>query len=94
MAPDAVSRSEHTAPTTYRLEGTLYRPRVREGSWRIGRGAAGLPDAEVYELAPADGESAAALLKGDDRVLFFLDRNRRPLTGNARLAYTLDRVSK
>jgi hypothetical protein len=81
-------------PTTYRLEGTLYRPRVREGSWRIVRGSAGFPDAEVYELAPVHGESPGLLLKGDDRVLFFLDRNRRPLTGNARLAYTLDRSSK
>jgi len=26
-------------------------------------------------------------------VLFFLDRNRRPMTGNARNAYTLDRRS-
>ena len=78
-------------PTTYRLEGTLYALRPREGSWRITRGAAGLPDADVYELAPPNGESTALLLKGDDRVLFFLDRSRRPLTGNARNAYTLDR---
>jgi hypothetical protein len=79
-------------PTRYRLEGTLYGSRPREGSWRIVRGVPALPDAEVYELASADGESPALLLKGDDRVLFFLDRNRRPMTGNARHAYTLDRI--
>ena len=79
-------------PTTYRLEGNVYASRPREGTWRIGRGATGLADAEVYELAPPNGELPALLLKGDDRVLFFLDRNRRPLTGNARNAYTLDRI--
>ena len=78
-------------PTTYRLEGTLYGLRSREGSWRITRGTSASPDAEVYELAAVNGESTGLLLKGDDRVLFFLDRERRPLTGNARNAYTLDR---
>ena len=60
-----------------------YRSQPREGSWRITRGIPGLPGAEVYELAPANGESPASLLKGDERVLFFLGRDRRPLTGNA-----------
>jgi hypothetical protein len=79
-------------PTTYRLEGTLYGARPREGSWRISRGIPGAPDAEVYELGSTNGESQALLLKGDERVLFFLGRDRRPLTGNARNAYTLDRL--
>lgn len=80
-------------PTRYRLEGTLYGSRPREGPWRIIRGAPGLGEAQVYELGPVNGESPALLLKGDDRVLFLLDRNRRPLTGNARNAYTLDRMA-
>jgi hypothetical protein len=80
-------------PARYRLEGTLYGSRPREGSWRITRGTPALPDAEVYELSRTNGEPAALLLKGDDRVLFFLDGHRRPLTGNARNAYTLDRKS-
>ena len=78
-------------PTVYRLEGTLYRSTPREGTWRIARGVPGLPDAQVYELAPANGEAPALLLNGGDRVLFLLDRSRRPLTGNATNAYTLDR---
>jgi hypothetical protein len=80
-------------PTTYRLEGSLYRSQPREGSWRIARGIPILPAAEVYELSAPKGKSPGWLLKGDDRVLFFLDRNRRPMTGNARNAYTLDRRS-
>ena len=35
----------------------------------------------------------AFLLKGYDRVLFCLDRNRRPMNGNAGNAYTADRRS-
>ena len=80
-------------PSTYRIEGSVYRAGSREGSWRIVRGTPGLPEAEIYELGAANGESTAFLLKGDDRVLFFLDRNRRPMNGNARNAYTLDRRS-
>ena len=78
------------APTTYRLEGTLYRSQPREGSWRVVIGDRGAPAAEIYELAASNGESPARLLKGDERVLFFLGRDGRPLTGNARNAYTLD----
>jgi hypothetical protein len=80
-------------PSTYRIEGTVYRAGSREGSWRIVRGTPALPEAEVYELDAVNGQPTAFLLKGDDRVLFFLDRNRRPMTGNARNAYTLDRRS-
>jgi hypothetical protein len=76
-------------PTTYWLEGSLYRTDAREGSWRIVRDG----NAELYELAPPQGESPALLLKGSERVLFFLDRQRKPLSGNARNAYTLDRRS-
>ena len=80
-------------PTTYTLEGSLYGLRRREGSWRVTRGIPVLPAAEVYELAPVNGEAPGLLLKASDRVLFFLDRERRPLTGNARFGYTLDRRS-
>jgi hypothetical protein len=78
-------------PTTYRLEGTLYGRHPREGRWQIAKGIPARSDAEVYELAAANGEAQVRLLKGDEHVLFFLDRERRPLTGNAGSAYTLDR---
>jgi len=78
-------------PTTYRLEGTVYGRRPREGRWQIAKAIPARTDAEVYELAAPNGEAQVLLLKGDDRVLFFLDRERRPLTGNAGSAYTLDR---
>jgi hypothetical protein len=78
-------------PASYRLEGTLYRSAPREGVWRIlRRPAARYP--EVYELAAAGSEAPVLLLKGDDGVLFFLDRQQRPMAGTAGNAYTLDRM--
>jgi hypothetical protein len=78
-------------PASYRLEGTLYRSRPREGAWRILRGAGTRPPA-VYELAASGSEAPVLLLEADDGVLFFLDRHQRPMAGTARNAYTLDRM--
>jgi hypothetical protein len=78
-------------PTTYKLEGTLFRSAAREGQWRVASGTPDDPKATVYELTPSSGQREMRLLKGDDNVLFFLDEQRRPLTGTARNAYTLDR---
>jgi hypothetical protein len=82
-------------PTTYEVEGTLHPHRPREGRWRIAQAAPAASNAAsnpvIYELAASGAEAPILLLKGDDRVLFFLDRSRRPLTGDGRFGYTLDR---
>jgi hypothetical protein len=79
------------APTTYKIEGTLYRRGIREGTWSIIAGTADDPGAVVYHLSPARSEAGLSLLKGDDNVLFFLDHDRRPLVGHADFSYTLNR---
>jgi hypothetical protein len=78
-----------SAPTTYRVEGTLHWQGAREGAWTIVRGAA---DATLYRLAATRTEAALSLMKGDDDVLFFLDRNDAPLVGHGEFSYTLNRV--
>jgi hypothetical protein len=78
-------------PGTYKVEGTLYGSGAREGAWQIQRGTPGEAGATVYTLQPAAGQRRLSLLKGDDNVLFFLDSERRPLTGTAGNSYTLDR---
>jgi len=80
-------------PTTYRLEGTLYRRNFREGKWSVVRGTATDPNAIVYKLEPTERESELSLLKGDDNVIFFLDGNRQPFVGHAEFSYTLNRAS-
>ncbi len=81
------------APAAYRVEGSLFGRRPRTGNWLLRRGIPGDPGATVYELAPAGGEPPVRLLRGDDSVVFFLDGEGRPLTGNAEFSYTLNRRS-
>ena len=81
-------------PTTYKIEGTLHRQSAREGTWSIIRGAKTDPNATVYRLDATQAEAALFLLKGDDNVLFFLDRNRELLVGHAEFSYTLNRVTR
>lgn len=79
-------------PTTYRLEGTLYRRNFREGKWSIVRGTASDPNAIIYKLESTPRESELSLLKGDDNVIFFLNGNRQPFVGHAEFSYTLNRA--
>jgi hypothetical protein len=78
-------------PSTYKVEGTLYRKAAREGTWSTVRGTRVDPQATVYRLAPTETDAALFLLPGDDNVLFFLDQNMRPLVGHAEFSYTLNR---
>jgi hypothetical protein len=84
--------SQTSAPTTYKVEGSLHRQHAREGTWSIIRGPATDSGAVVYRLRPVGAEGALMLLKGDDNVLFFLDGQHRLLIGNADFSYTLNRV--
>lgn len=84
---------ETSAPTTYKVEGSLFREGAREGTWSIGSGAATDAHAVVYQLNPTPTQPALLLLKGDDNVLFFLDQNRQPMVGHEEFGYTLNRVA-
>lgn len=77
-------------PTTYKIEGTLFRPKAREGKWTIQRGNINDPKATIYQLSSIT-EPALHLLKGDDNVIFFLDQNRMPMVGHCEFSYTLNR---
>ena len=83
---------ETSAPTTYKIEGTLHRRSAREGTWSITRGAATDPNAVVYRLGPTQTEAALLLLKADDNIMFFLNQNREPMVGHGEFSYTLNRV--
>jgi hypothetical protein len=78
-------------PTTYRLEGTLYRRNIREGKWSIVHGTETDPNAIIYLLEPTQTEAELSLLKGDENILFFMDGHRKPLVGHAEFSYTLNR---
>lgn len=74
------------APTSYKIEGSLFASGAREGSWNILN-----TPATVYRLAAAGGQPALSLLKGNDDVLFILGPDLKPIVGNADWSYTLNR---
>lgn len=84
------------SPTTYKIEGSLFRQTPREGKWSIVRGTAVANDANatVYRLEPARGQATLNLLKGGDDVVFLLDADLKPLVGHEDFSYTLNRVTK
>ncbi|MDQ6481117.1 copper resistance protein NlpE N-terminal domain-containing protein [Dyadobacter sp. LHD-138] len=79
-------------PTTYTWEGSLYRENVRKGKWIIVKGTKDFPDATVIQLDPDKPQESFFLLKGDDNVLFILDRNKNLMVGGSYLSYTFNRV--
>jgi NlpE N-terminal domain len=80
-------------PTTYMLKGTFYRQRIGEGKWAVIRGTKTNPDAIVYQLDPDKAQGSLFLLKADDNILFFLDKEKNLLVGNGDFSYTLNRGS-
>lgn len=78
-------------PTRYQLKRTLHRQSVIEGPWTIVKGASADPNAIVYLLDPGKPGYTLYLMKGDDHVLFFLDKERNLLVGNTLFSYTLNR---
>jgi hypothetical protein len=77
-------------PTTYKIEGTFFRPSARAGNWTTLHGRPGDPAATIFQLSSPTGP-ALLLLKGDDNVLFLLDEERAPLVGHCEFSYTLNR---
>lgn len=79
-------------PAAYRLRGTFFRERIVEGTWAIVRGTKANPAAVVYQLDPDKPQGSLFLMKADDNVLLFLDRERNLLVGNGDFSYTLNRA--
>lgn len=75
-------------PTIYETWGMG--KRTGEGKWHIIQGIAIDPKAIVFQL-DLDANTFMYLLKGDENVLFILDKNKNFLIGNADHSYTLNR---
>jgi len=79
-------------PTMYKLRGTFHRERAGEGRWAIVRGTKKDPAAVVYQLDPDKPQGSLFLLKADDNILLFLDKDRNLMVGNSDFSYTLNRA--
>ena len=82
------------APTSYSLEGFVYRKPPRTGKWTILKGTKTDPNAIVYQLDPDNSGGFLSFLKADDNILFFLAGDRNLLVGNTYFSYTLNRADK
>ena len=61
-----------------------------QGKWHILQGTPNDPEAVIFQL-DLDANTFLYLLKGDENVLFILDKNKNLLIGNADHSYTLNR---
>lgn len=78
-------------PTRYELIGITYkRENPRVGNWQILKGTYEDPQAIVYQLNES-GKPPLLFQKGDNNILFFLDKEKRLLVGNSDFSYTLNR---
>lgn len=76
-------------PTTYETKGMG--KWSGKGNWTILQGTPTNPRAMVFQIK-LDANTSLFLLKGDDNVLFILDRNKNFLVGNEKFSYTLNRA--
>ena len=81
-------------PTTFSINHTLHRQGLITGTWTILRGTKTNLQATVYRLDTDKPEESIYLLQADKNVLFFLDKDLNPLSGNQDFAYTLNFKSK
>jgi hypothetical protein len=76
-------------PTVYETRGMG--KWTGKGKWYIIYGMPGDPGAIIFKL-DLDAHTFLFLLKGDDNVLFILDKNKNFLVGNGHHSYTFNRA--
>ena len=82
-------------PTTYVLRKVVdNEPRDVSGKWTIIYGIPTNPEAIIYKIEPDDPDESISFFVADDNILFFLDKNNEPYTGNEDFSFTLNRRLK
>lgn len=90
----ALYRDADNQPTKYLLFRTLNRRNVIEGKWKTIKEKSENGEAIIYQLDPDKPDESIYLLVGDGNVLFFLDKEKRLLKGDADFSFTLNRREK
>lgn len=75
-------------PTIYKIRGMG--EKSGQGKWHLVKGTMTDKKAVIFQLDM--GDKILFLYKGDDNVLFFLDKDKKFLPGNAKYSYTLNRI--
>lgn len=80
------------APQRFEMMGTGFRKEgVITGEWTIKKGADGRT---IYTIRPDKRDYELSLLRADENILLFADRNGNPLVGNEDFSYTLNRMGR
>jgi hypothetical protein len=88
VAPTLYQDSITHKPTSYKIRGMG--EKTGEGKWHIIKGSTKDKRTVYFQLDM--GDKVLYLYKGDENVLFFLDKNKNFLPGNAKFSYTLNRI--
>ncbi|HLO82285.1 MAG TPA: hypothetical protein VK166_15080 [Chitinophagaceae bacterium] len=75
-------------PTTYSTRRIVYDLADNTGKWAIKKTGS---DAVIIELNPDEPGRSISLIMLDNNILYFLDKNGQPYTGNADFSFALNR---
>lgn len=79
-------------PTTCTIRNIVdNQPRNISGKWEIMKGTVTNPDAIIYKIMVDNLSEPILLLVGDDNVLFFVDKNNKPMRGNDDFSFALNK---
>jgi hypothetical protein len=79
-------------PSTYSIRKIVDgKARNLTGKWTIIKGITEKPDAIIYKIDSDNPEESMSFLVGDDNVLFFLNKNDEPYTGNENFSFSLNK---
>lgn len=79
-------------PTTCAIRNIVNnQPRDISGKWKIIYGTETNPDAIIYKIEADNLAEPILLLVGDENVLFFLDKDKKPIIGNEDFSFTLNK---
>jgi hypothetical protein len=82
-------------PTTCSIRNIVNnQPRDISGKWEIIKGTETNPNAIIYKIIVSNLAEPILLLVADDNVLFFIDKNKKPMVGNKDFSFTLNKKSQ
>lgn len=82
-------------PTTCTIRNIVdNQPRDISGKWEILNGTSSNQNTIIYKISVDNLTEPILLFAGDENVLFFLDKNNEPFTGNADFSFALNKKIK
>jgi hypothetical protein len=82
-------------PTTCTIRNIVNnQPRDISGKWEIVKGTKTNPNAIIYKITVNNLSEPILLFAAEDNVLFFIDKDKKPMKGNKDFSFTLNKKSQ